>query len=92
MMRLDFEGESAQREVLKADWRAYEQVPRHVKVGLGLLFPEEDDGEAMVNRVNGENEVNGINRISGFSINRLGRLFHISKYFLINENIYYFRS
>lgn len=66
--------------MIKADWRAYKRVPRHVKVGLGLLFPKEDDGQAMVNRVNEENEVNGINRISGFSINRLGGFFYISKY------------
>lgn len=80
MMRLDFEGEPAQREVLEADWRAYEQVPRHVKVGLGLFFPEEDEGEAMANGVNGENGVNGVNGISRFRIDCLGGLFHIFKY------------
>lgn len=52
MARLELEGEPAQREVLEAGWRAYEQVPRQVKLKLGLLVFEEDE-EALVNGVNG---------------------------------------
>lgn len=56
MERLELEGELAQREVLEAGWRAYEQVPRQVKLRLGLLAFEEEE-EALVN---GGNEVNGV--------------------------------
>lgn len=60
--RLEHGGEQAQREMLEAGFRAYEQVPRHVKFGLGLLFcEEEDDGEVMVNGVNGASGINGMN-------------------------------
>lgn len=63
--RLELAGEEAHREMLEAGWRAYEQVPRHVKLGLGLLFREEDDDVEMVNGVNGVNEANGKNGASG---------------------------
>lgn len=56
MERLELEGEPAQREVLEAGWRAYEQVPRQVKLRLGLLVLEEDE-EALVDGVNGVNGV-----------------------------------
>lgn len=53
MERLELTGEEAHREMLEAGWRAYEQVPRHVKLRLGLLFREEEDDKEMVNGVNG---------------------------------------
>lgn len=56
MERLELEGEPAQKEVLEAGWRAYEQVPRQVKVRLGLLVLEEDE-EALVDGVNVVNDV-----------------------------------
>ena len=55
MVRLKLGGELAQREVLEAGWRAYEKVPRYVKLSLGLLVFEEDDDEEVVNGVNGMN-------------------------------------
>lgn len=67
--RLELGGEVAHREMLEAGWRAYEQVPRHVKLALGLLFREEDDGEEMVNgenEVHGVGGVNGVNEMNGF--------------------------
>lgn len=54
-----FWGEEAHREMLEAGWRAYDQVPRHVKLALGLLFRDEDDGEGMVDGVNGVSGMNG---------------------------------
>lgn len=66
--RLELAGEEVHRELLEAGWRAYEQVPRHVKLGLGLLFRKEDDEEEIVNGVDGVNEmngVNGVNRVNG---------------------------
>lgn len=57
MERLELEGEPAQRETLEAGWRAYEQVPREVKLWLGLLVFEEDENEEAL--VNGVNVVNG---------------------------------
>ena len=65
MERLELAGEEAHREMLEAGWRAYEQVPRHVKLGLGLLFREEDDDEEMVNGVDGVNRMNGANGVNG---------------------------
>lgn len=50
--------------MLEAGWRAYEQVPRHVKLGLGLFFREEDDEEEIVNGVDGVNEMNGVNGVN----------------------------
>lgn len=43
IVRLEREGEQAQREVLERGWTAYEQVPKQVKRDLGLL--EEEGGE-----------------------------------------------
>ena len=59
--RLELGGEDAHRKMLEAGWRAYESVPRHFKLALGLLFREEDDGEGMVNGANGANGINGMN-------------------------------
>lgn len=61
METLELGGEETHREMLEAGWRAYDQVPRQVKLGLGLLFREENDDEEMVDWVNGVNGVNGLN-------------------------------
>lgn len=48
METLKLGGEETHREMLEAGWRAYDQVPKQVKLELGLLFREEDDDEEMV--------------------------------------------